>query len=1225
MTKTKLIVRIVVLAIMAILFAGIIVADVFANRYFDLITEYLHGSGMADSFRSEEMQSTLAANDELVREMESEGIVLLRNENVDGKPALPLTKDEAKKINVFGWGGSDGGWVNGSDGSVYASGGQNMARSQKLTKALTEAGIEYNTELMDMYTNYRDKRATFRGLWDPTKNTTNNFFMFVEPGEEYYNATGENGKTVLENADEFSDVSIVVIARLGGEGCDLPHYQTKNTTGKLDDTQPLPVDDSRTYLELTTEEETVLRLARSISKKMIVIYNGCNNMEMSYVEDFGADACISVGGTGQSGVHAIPDVLLGDINPSGKTTATHPYDIKTDPTFVNAGTIASKGDQTYAESIYVGYRWYETADAEGYWDNVDNEYGQGYDGVVQYPFGYGLSYTTFSWEIVEQSLAPGSALPTDNSEITVKVRVTNTGDRPGKDVVQLYYTPPYTRGGIEKSAINLVAFAKTAELKPANMTENGIPESQVVELTFTPYDMASYDCYDRNYNRNVGYELDAGEYIMRLSNTAHDLDDCEGAQWSYNLAANYKFRNDPVTGNRVTNRFTNYDTVYKNESGEFVTQRINAYSNCAIDGSDADQPDTMYLTRSDFAGTFPKVTEQKKSGEAINAASSYIAEPSDPGDVVRKDPVDNGLRLVTDENGGSMSYSELNSGTVQYKYNDELMLELGLDYDSPTWDTLLAQLSDNDIYTLVSKGNYGNAAIESIGKPILYDSDGPAGLNRQTISSGVDRTEWTMYVMPNVLAQSWNTTLSYSFGLSVGKEANLTGNKGWYAPGANLQRSFFGGRNSEYYSEDPLLSGIMTAESCRGSINNGQYVYLKHFAANESETNRIGLYTWLTEQSLRELYLRPFEIGVKRGGAKGIMAAFNRIGAVWAGGNRAMTQEILRDEWGFRGSVVTDSYQTRYNPIKQAVIGGVDLMLGVCNESIDMSDPALYAEMRESAKNIIYAWCNAYATAKTHDPSEDRFTASVDRVVTVPKPFPYWFVGLVAINVVVIAGIIVGTFFLFKPKKKRKNEEAAAVSGDPNGNTVPNAGNIAPVNADEASAAVNADSAAMIAPEPAVSATAVAAGESADGIPSGETLSFADAFEQLPEDAKTRFRQVEKYALNISGAEEKATGTGVTVKIGSKRLVRLKVRRGKPVALFDMENDELRSYRKESGIKFPHAETMITLDKDDSVTAACRMINIAAERVQREKEQAAERRREARRNHRDTSGDGEDE
>ena len=266
----------------------------------------------------------------------------------------------------------------------------------------------------------------------------------------------------------------------------------------------------------------------------------------------------------------------------------------------------------------------------------------------------------------------------------------------------------------------------------------------------------------------------------------------------------------------------------------------------------------------------------------------------------------------------------------------------------------------------------------------------------------------------------------------MGKEANLTGNKGWYAPGANLQRSFFCGRNSEYYSEDPLLSGIMTAESCRGSINNGQYVYLKHFAVNESETGRIGLYTWLTEQALRELYLRPFEIGVKRGGANGMMAAFNRIGAVWAGGNRAMTHEILRDEWGFRGSVVTDSYQTRYNPIKQAVIGGVDLMLGTCTESIDMSDPALYAEMRESAKNIIYAWCNAYATAKTHDPSEDRFTASVDFVVTVPKPFPYWFVGLVAINVVVIAGIIVGTFFLFKPKKKRKNKDAAAVSGDSN-------------------------------------------------------------------------------------------------------------------------------------------------------------------------------------------------
>lgn len=1023
MTKKKLIIKIICFVIMAALFAAIITADVFANRYFDLITEYLHGSGMSGAFESEEVQQALSENDELVQEMEAEGIILLRNESKDGKPTLPLSDEEISKVNVFGWAGSDGGWVNGSDGSVNASGGQNKARSQKLTKALTEANIQYNKELMDMYSNFRDMRTTFRGLHDPTKSSTNNFFMFIEPTEDYYNATGENGNTILENAADFSKISLAVISRLGGESCDLPFYQPKNTTGKLDDTKPLPVDNERTYLELTTEEESMLRLARGISDKLIVIINNCNNMELAFLEDFDVDACISVGGTGQSGVHAIPKILTGKITPSGKTTATQPYDLKSDPTYVNAGTKANKGDQTYAEGIYVGYKWYETADAEGFWDDVHNEYGEGYHGVVQYPFGYGLSYTSFDWEIVERSIAEDGALPVDNSEITVKVRVTNTGNMPGKDVVQLYYTPPYRKGGIEKSAINLVAFAKTAELKPANMTEDGIAESQIVELTFRPYDMASYDCYDKNFNRNVGYELEAGNYIMRLSNNAHDLDDCEGATWIYRVPTNIKFRNDPVSENRVTNRFTNYSTVYKNEDGEFVTQEINAYSNCALDGSDADQPDVVYLSRTNFAGTFPTTTQEKRAGQAIISASTYVAEPSDPDNVVKKDPIDYGLRLVTDENGNSLSYSELNSGTVAYKYNEELMLDIGLDYDSETWDKLLAQLSTNDIYTLVSKGSYSNAAIESIGKPILYDSDGPAGLNRHIISSGVDRTEWTMYVMPNVLAQSWNKTLSYSFGLSVAKEAILTGNKGWYAPGANLQRSFFCGRNSEYYSEDPILSGIMAAESCRGSINNGMYVYLKHFAVNESETGRIGLYTWLTEQALREVYLKPFEIAVKKGGANGIMTALNRVGAVWAGGNRAMTQEILRDEWGFRGSVVTDSYMSvSYNPIKQAVIGGVDLMLGVCTESIDMNDPALYAEMRESAKNIIYAWCNAYATAKTHDPSEDRFTASVDKVVVVAKPFPYWFVWLIIINVVVIAGIAVWSFLILKPKKKKAIE-----------------------------------------------------------------------------------------------------------------------------------------------------------------------------------------------------------
>ncbi len=1027
MKKKGITIKIINFAVMAVLAIALIIGNVACAIYFDLITEYLHGSGMSGTFDSAEMQEALSKNDELVQEMEAEGIVLLRNEERGGKKTLPLSQEQMEKVNLFGWGSSDAGWINGSDGSVNASGGQNKGRSQKLTKALTDAGIEYNTELMKIYTDFRTKRSDGRGL--NLQGSPETFFMMIEPTEDYYNQTGAGGKTIIQNAKEYSTTAIVVLSRLGGEGCDLPQWQAKTMDGKaVDKTGPFTFDYERTYLDLSTEEEKVLELARANSETLIVILNTCNNMNLSFLDTYNVDACLSVGTTGQSGVHAIPKVLSGEITPSGKTTAAQPYDLKYDPAYWNSGRFGGvNGCQVYQEDIYVGYKWYETADAEGYWDDYqrtmyDGAVVTGYDAVVQYPFGYGLSYTDFEWEIEEVSPAPDTTLTTGLEEIKVKVRVTNVGDVPGKDIVQLYYTPPYRKGQIEKAAVNLVAFAKTAELKPANMTDNGIAESQVVELTFTPYDMASYDCYDKNLNRNVGYELDGGEYVIRLSNDSHRLDDCVGAEWSYNIQGSIKFRNDPVSGNRVTNRFTNYETVSKDAGGNFVTTLNKAYADCALDGSDAEQADVVYLSRSNFENAFPTETATKRTGKKLTAAHTYVPDIQTVTAAPTQDE-DNGLLLVTAEDGSALSGSKLESGTDPYKVNEDLLLELGLDYDNAKWEKLLNQMSKEDIYTLVSKGSYSNAAIESIGKPILYDSDGPAGWNRQIISSGVDRTSWTMYVMPNVIGQSWNSLLSYSFGCSIAAEGVLTGQKGWYAPGVNMQRSFFCGRNSEYYSEDPMLSGVMAAESCRGAVNNGIYVYLKHYALNETETSRIGLETWLTEQALREVYLRPFEIAVKEGKANGIMTGINRVGGVWAGGNRALTHEILRDEWGFRGSVVSDAYSGEaVNPIKQAVIGGVDLMLGYCTESIDMNDPTLHAEMRESAKNIIYAWCNAYATAKTHDPSEDRFVANVDTVIVVEKPFPYWFIGLIALDVVFMVGVGIWTFFLLKPKKLKNKK-----------------------------------------------------------------------------------------------------------------------------------------------------------------------------------------------------------
>lgn len=1035
----KIIIRTVSLAVMAILIISLFIGNIFAIKYFDLISEAL--SGPTGSFENEELKESLKASDTLNRKLEEEGIVLLKNEKVDGNNTLPLTKDEIKKVNVLGWSSTgwagetqedciEGGWVTGSDGSVNASSGANKTRAKKLYNALTEAGIEYNTEISDMYYAFRNKRSSVRALHDNTP--TRNYFMLIEPTRDAYNATGKDGNTILQNAKNFSDVALVVISRLGGESADLPFFQPKNTTGQYADTATLPCDRSRTYLDISTEEEAVLQMAKENFKKVIVIVNNCNNMCLDYLDDYDIDAAISVGGTGQSGVYAIPKILSGEVTPSGKTTATQPYELADDPTFTNSGSKgAGQSCVTYAEDIYIGYRWYETADAEGFWNNrtktIPSRNGgetilTGYDAVVQYPFGHGLSYTEFDWEVVDVTPSADEVINQD-TEVTVKVRVTNVGSMPGKDVVELYCSQPYYEGGIEKSSVILVAFAKTGELLPANMTTGGNPEAEVVELKFSAYELASYDCYDRNFNRFVGYELEAGDYAIKLMNNAHELNDCDEAEWNYKVESNIKFRNDPTTGNQVTNRFTNYDVIQKNtETNTFDKINVKAYANNAIDGSDADQQDTIYLSRENFADTFPTQTIIPKTGTAVNNAKTYVGE-IETVDMMPTTGQDNGLLLVKGENGEKLTSSQLN-GSTKWKVNNELVQELGKNYDSEKWDLLLNQMTMEDMKILIERGGYHTHGIESVGKPNLLDSDGPSGLNRHTIYVGaVDRSNWTMYVMPNVMAQTWNLYLVYSFGLSISAEAVNSGNSGWYAPGANMQRSFFGGRCSEYYSEDGLLSGLMAGQACKGAIANGMYVYLKHFAVNENETNRHGLATYLTEQSLREIYLKAFEVAVKTGKANGIMTSLNRLGSTWTGGNRALCNDILREEWGFRGAVITDSYTGSYMPLNQGLIGGNDLYLSTSNETgthFDNTDPTMVMVARTACKNIMYSWCNAYYVSQNHDASADEFVTVKGEFQQADKPMAYWFIGVVALDVVVLGGSAVLSYLLLRKKNKEK-------------------------------------------------------------------------------------------------------------------------------------------------------------------------------------------------------------
>ena len=1013
----KTVVRAICFTVMGLIFAAVLAGNIVAAHFSDLITEVFHGAGI--SYEGENVEQALEFSDQLCQDMTEEGIILLENKETDGKAALPLTEDEAKKVNVFGWGASDGGWIFGSDGSANSNSGTSRAKVKMLTDALENAEIQYNTELMDMYTAFRDKRAGVRALTENMK-----FYMLIEPGREAYDEIGENDKTILENAKDFSDVAIVVLGRMGGEGTDLPFMQYLNTTGKYSVNDNMPTDTSRTYLDISTYEEDLLEMVTENFGKVIVLINTCNTMNLNFIDRYdNIDAVLQVNGMGQSGTYAIPKVLTGEVTPSAKLTATQPYDLSTDPTFMNAGgRTATKGYVTYAEDIYVGYKWYETADAEGYWDDVDNEYGKGYEGVVQYPFGYGLSYTTFDWQIESAEPAAGSQIAKETEKISVRVRVTNTGDRPGRDVVQLYYTPPYTVGGIEKSAVNLVAFAKTSELEPG--------KSEVVTLEFTPYDMASYDCYDKNTNRNVGWELDRGTYNVSVRSDAHTVKaDPDGAPLSlnYNVDKTIRFTTDPVTGERVTNRFTNYSIVTKQDDGTFAETEYYAYGNCAIDGSDGDGADVVYLSRADFAGTFPRTSLGNRTGSAVssftNMAYDGYGDVAMPATETVNDEYGR-LLLYTTESGGAPSEDQLRTGKG-LKINHDLMMTLGADYDAPEWKALVEQMSAGELYDLVGLGGYRTYSVESIGKKYMLENDGPSGLNRHMNAAdgeqNPDRAGWTMFPSPTLLANTWNWSLAYAYGLSVGNEGMATGVSGWYAPGANMQRSPFSGRNCEYYSEDSYLSGVMAAETARGAINNGMNVYVKHFVVNDQESHRKELTTWLTEQTLREIYCRPFELAVKRGHANGMMSSFNRLGSQWTGSNHALMTDILRTEWGFRGAVVTDYYDGGFMNLDRGLRGGNDLWLtggGSAPGGWNGNDATMVSCAQTAAKNILFARCNSYYLANTHDKSEDVIIADVQTVVEVEAPFPAWIFIIVGIDVVVVAGIAVWTFFLLKKPKR---------------------------------------------------------------------------------------------------------------------------------------------------------------------------------------------------------------
>lgn len=856
---------------------------------------------------------TLAAANALNEEICEEGIILLKND--DENPALPLAA--GSKISVFGKGSAN--LILGGSGSNAGSGANQTA---DLYSSLTDAGFIINSTMQNFF---KSSQSGSGRPATPGMTTILTGYPIAETPVASYT------EAVKSSYSDFNDVALVVLGRIGGEGYDLPRTMFWNgrdyKTWSGNDLIPGARSKTDHYLQLDQNETDMLKEACDNFDKVVVVINCSTPMELGFLDDpthyaynSNIKAALWIGNPGGSGIKALGRVLSGEVNPSGKTVDTYARDFKTDPTWNNFGnnlkadgnryTLDGKSRNAYfveyEEGIYVGYRYWETRA----FLEAENENAGWYNQNVVYPFGYGKSYTKFDWTV--------SDWKKENDKLSVNVTVENTGNVAGKDVVQLYYTAPYYDGEIEKAHVVLGDFIKT-DLLPANA---GAASKKTYKLELNIRDMASYDNLDANGNGFVGYELDAGDYELRVMRDSHT----QVGSNTFTLEAK-RYDTDAATGTKIENLFNDVSNYIAGRGG--------------------------YLSRSDFEATWPKVMtadDLKATQQLINALSYSVNDTaSDPW------------------------YSETKpkqkKNTLSYNRTAVKLHQLiGKDYDDELWDELLDQLTIEQMIELITIGNYRTKSVSNIQKPGTIDADGPMGF---AIFMGDPSVYDTCYYASEcVMAATWNTELAMRMGEMVGNEG-VIGNKagdgrpysGWYAPAVNIHRSQFGGRNFEYYSEDSLLSGKMAVSVVKGANSKGVYTYVKHFALNDQETNRdtTGLITWASEQAMREFYFVPFEMAVKEGGATAMMSSFNRMGTTWAGGDYNLLTRLLRDEWGFRGMVITDFNLTPYMNLDQMIRAGGDLNLSPGKNLADISSNTSKTVIRKSAKNILFTVVNSNA------------------------------------------------------------------------------------------------------------------------------------------------------------------------------------------------------------------------------------------------------------------------
>ena len=903
-----------------------------------------------------------AASEAVIEKVGDEGIVLAENNGV-----LPLSN--TSKINVFGWAATNP--IYGGTGSGSSSNEGNI----DVLASLKNAGFEVNQEIIDMYQEYSPTRK----LGGNVTSVRFTDWSLPEPSVDHY--TDE----LMDNAKAFSDTAVIVLARSGGEGQDLPTDMSKVIDGTVDnvrqtlangnenynyfaasyDNNSDQYDDfapGESYLQLSQTERDMIDLVASNFDKIVVVINANNAMELGFVNDYDSiGAVLLAPGTGRTAMNGLGKILKGTVNPSGRTVETYVYDQKSTPSYNNYGNFTYDNVDdllaqyteydpafesvlsfvNYVEGIYVGYRWYETAYAESLVGNMTFDY----DSVVQYPFGHGLSYTTFTQQIQNFS--------DQGDSVSFDVEVTNTGSVAGKDVVEVYFTPPYNNGGIEKAAVNLVNFGKTDVLEPGT--------SQTVSFTIPKEDMASYDS-SAIKTANGGYVLEAGEYILSVRANAHT--ELDSVTFTVASDVDYSVNGRESDNDVAVNRFQDYST-----GNVTFLSRADGFANYA----------TATAAPTDFA-----MPDDVRA--YIDAHSTAHYNPADhdvAGDVMPTTGANNGLKLAD---------------------------MMGKSYDDPDWERLLDQLTPEEMSQLVQIGGFSTVALKSVDKKATMDSDGTGGLNDWY--AGVYGTPYPTEVL---VAQTWNKDLAYEVGGAIGQEYADCHIYGWYGPAMNTHRTAFNGRNFEYYSEDGVLAGYIASAEVNAAGEKGVYAYIKHFVVNDQEINRCTVQQiHVTEQTMREIYMKPFELCVKNydfdNNPLAVMTSFTLIGPKWTGANSDLLNGVLRGEWGFQGMVLTDWFGSYgYQVTMDSVLNGNDIMLGfgsnVRTDIENLDSATMVKALRQASKNIMFT------IVRSGNYTIEQENSGLDRMTTM-------FIGIDVGVGVVVAGI--ATFLFLRYRKKNQ-------------------------------------------------------------------------------------------------------------------------------------------------------------------------------------------------------------